>query len=130
MGGGARYAAARFGCRVSGIDLTPEFVETGSVLCQWVGLDGQVSLKQGSALDMPFEKASFDAAFMMHVGMNIPEKEALFSEVARVLKPGAIFGVYDVMKTGEGNFVFPVPWAETQQTSGAGDSRRIQECSF
>jgi hypothetical protein len=32
-----RFVASRYGCRVTGIDLTPEYVETAKVLCRWVG---------------------------------------------------------------------------------------------
>ncbi len=116
LGGPARLAASRYGCSVTGIDLTAEFVRTGQVLCQWVGLDS-IKLVEGSALDMPFEDASFDAAYMMHVGMNIAGKENLFAEAARVLRPGCTFGIYDVMQTAEGEISFPVPWAETSATS-------------
>lgn len=124
LGGGARFAASRFGCRVTGIDLTAEFVETGQALCAWVSLEEQVSLQQGSALDLPFAPGAFDAAYMMHVGMNIADKARLCAEVARVLKPGGSFGVYDVMRTGEGELTFPVPWAETAATSAV-DSPEI-----
>lgn len=117
LGGAARFTAAQFGSRVTGIDLTREFVETGRDLCAWVGLGERISLTCGSALDMPFDAATFDAAYMMHVGMNIPDKEALFADVARVLKPGAVFGVYDVMQTNPGELTYPVPWAETPATS-------------
>ena len=88
LGGPARFAASRYGCRVTGIDLTPEYVETGKVLCQWTGLDDLVSLHQGSALSMPFLESAFDGAYMMHVGMNIADKARVFAEVRRVLKPG------------------------------------------
>ena len=117
LGGASRFAASRFGCRVTGIDLTPEYVETGRTLCAWVGLDDRIALHQGSALDMPFEDAGFDAAYMMHVGMNIPDKGGLFAEVFRVLRPGGAFGVYDVMRSGEGDLAFPVPWATVPETS-------------
>ncbi len=117
LGGGARFAASRFGCRVTGIDLTAEFVETGQALCTWVGLENRVELRQGSALDLPFEPARFDAAYMMHVGMNIADKARLIAEVARVLKPGGTFGIYDIMRSGEGELTFPVPWAEAAATS-------------
>ncbi|MBC8240055.1 MAG: class I SAM-dependent methyltransferase [Alphaproteobacteria bacterium] len=117
LGGGSRFAANRFGCRVSGVDLTPEFIETGQELCEWVGLRDRINLQQGSALEMPFDDGSFDAAYMMHVGMNIADKQGLFTEVARVLKPGGVFGVYDVMATGDDGLIFPLPWAETPDTS-------------
>ena len=34
-----------------------------------------------------------------------------------MLRPGAVFGIYDVMRTGEGELVYPVPWAATPQNS-------------
>src|SRR5262249_10542157 len=110
LGGPARFVAHRYGSQVTGIDLTPEYVETRNRLCKWVGLAERISLHQGSALAMPFMEASFDGAYMMHVGMNIEDKETLASEVARVLRPGSVFGIYDVMRTGFGELAFPVPW--------------------
>jgi len=100
LGGSARFAATRYGCEVTGIDLTGAFVDTGKVLCDWVGLADRVSLLQGSALDMLFESGAFDAAYMLHVGMNIADKRQLCADVHRVLRPGACFGIYDLMRTG------------------------------
>jgi len=119
LGGPARFAAQRFGVQVTGIDLTADYVETGTALCGWVGLADKVTLKQASALDLPFEASTFDAAYMIHVGMNIFDKVRLFDEVARVLKPGGHFGVYDVMQVGPGDLEFPVPWADTAATSAS-----------
>ena len=117
LGGSARFAATRYGCRITGIDLTEEYVTTGQVMCDWVGLGGLVSLHRGSALAMFFEADTFDGAYMLHVGMNIHDKRQLCGEVHRVLRPGACFGIYDVMRTGEGELAYPVPWAATPETS-------------
>ena len=117
LGGACRYVANRFHNSVTGIDLTSEYIETGKVLTDWVKLGQQVTLEQGSALSMPFDKDSFDAGYMLHVGMNIEDKPALFSEIFRVLKPGAAFAVYDVMRQSADNLVFPVPWATESRTS-------------
>ena len=117
LGGSARFAATRYGCRITGVDLTEEFVSTGQVMCDWVGLGDRVSLRQGSALAMPFEADTFDDAYMLHVGMNIDDKRRLCAEVHRVLRPGGCFGIYDVMRTGEGKLAYPVPWAATPATS-------------
>ncbi|MGI9425206.1 MAG: class I SAM-dependent methyltransferase [Hyphomicrobiaceae bacterium] len=111
LGGAARFVSSRYDCRVTGVDLTSEFVETGREMCRWVGLERNVSLQQGSALDMPFGDAEFDSAYMLHVGMNIEDKEHLGTEVARVIKSGSLFGVYDIMRTGQGELLYPVPWA-------------------
>jgi ubiquinone/menaquinone biosynthesis C-methylase UbiE len=126
LGGPARFAANRYGSNVTGIDLTAEYVETGNILCKWVGLDERISLHQGSALAMPFTARSFDGAYMLHVGMNIEDKEKLAREVARVLRPGSVFGIYDVMRTGPGDLAFPVPWASTADLSAVADSDRYK----
>jgi ubiquinone/menaquinone biosynthesis C-methylase UbiE len=126
LGGAARFVASRYGSRVTGIDLTAEYVETGITLCKWVGLDERISLHHGSALAMPFTEGSFDGAYMLHVGMNIEDKEKLADEVARVLKPGSVFGIYDVMRTGPGDLAFPVPWATTTGLSAVTDSDRYK----
>ena len=127
LGGPARFVASRYGSRVTGIDLTPEYVETGNALCNWVGLDQRISLHHGSALAMPFAENSFDGAYMLHVGMNIEDKEKLAVEVARVLRPGSIFGIYDVMRTGPGDLTFPVPWATTADQSAVAEPERYKK---
>ncbi|MBZ9735032.1 methyltransferase domain-containing protein [Mesorhizobium sp. CA18] len=117
LGGPARQIAARYDCLVNGVDLTRDYVEAGNVLSSWLHLDERVSLQQGDALALPFADGPFAAAYMLHVGMNIADKGALFSEVARVLRAGARFGVFDVMRTGTGELPYPLPWASTADTN-------------
>ena len=117
LGGASRYFAGVQGCRVSGIDLADEFVRTAAALATRVRLDAMVAYRQGSALDLPFPAETFDGAYMLHVGMNIADKARLFVEARRVLKPGARFGVYDVMRDQSGDLAFPMPWAATAATS-------------
>jgi 2-polyprenyl-3-methyl-5-hydroxy-6-metoxy-1,4-benzoquinol methylase len=62
LGGASRYFAHERGCRVTGIDLTQEYVDTAAILAKHVGLDGLVSYRTGSALDLPFAPGSFDGA--------------------------------------------------------------------
>ncbi len=120
IGGASRYAALTYNCRVSGIDLTEEFVATGRELCRWTGLSDRITLTQGSALALDFAAGTFDKAYMLHVGMNIADKAALAIEVARVLKPGALFGIYDVMRMSDEPLAYPVPWASTEAHSFPG----------
>jgi ubiquinone/menaquinone biosynthesis C-methylase UbiE len=117
IGGPARYFADAHKCRVTGIDLTEEFVATATALTRRCGLSDLVAFRQGSALDLPFGADTFDAATLIHVGMNIKDKARLFAEVRRVLKPGAGFCVYEVMHAGDGDLPYPMPWALTIETS-------------
>jgi ubiquinone/menaquinone biosynthesis C-methylase UbiE len=117
IGGPARFLAGRYGCRVVGIDVTPEYVKVAESLTGMVGLAGQVAFKIASATALPFDAESFDAATLIHVAMNIADKERLCIEVARVLKADGVFGVYEVMRTDDGDLSYPVPWAETAALS-------------
>ena len=65
----------------------------------------------------PLDDGSFDAAVMVHVGMNLPEKTAVFAEVHRLLRPGGGFALYEQVRTGEGNLPYPLPWAEDERSS-------------
>ena len=117
LGGGSRFAAHTYGCRITGVDLTREYVETGNVLCTWVGLSDQITLQVGNATALPHPNGVFDRAYMLHVGMNIADKDLLASELHRVVRPGAKVGIYDVMRVSDGDLAFPVPWATEPQGS-------------
>lgn len=116
IGGPARYFAER-GCQVTGIDLTEEFVRVAESLTRKLKLDQRATFRQASALELPFAPDTFDGAYTIHVGMNIADKAGVFREVARVLKPGARFAIYDLMRTSDGALAFPLPWAQTPETS-------------
>jgi ubiquinone/menaquinone biosynthesis C-methylase UbiE len=111
LGGASRYFAQERGSKVMGIDLSADYVRVAGLLAARVGLGEQVSYRHGSALALPFEPQSFDGAYMLHVGMNIRDKAALFGEIHRVLKAGGTFAIYDVMRESDGEMAFPVPWA-------------------
>ncbi len=128
IGGSARFAAGRVE-RITGIDLTPAFVETGNVLNRWVGLDDRIELRVGNALALDFPGAHFDGGYMIHVGMNIEDKTALMAEVARVLRPGGLFGIYDVMAASHGDLAFPVPWAGDATTSHVAEPERYVQAA-
>ncbi len=117
LGGPARYFAAEHGCRVTGIDLTEEFVRVAGSLTRRTKLDGLAEFRQGSALELPFERGTFDRAYMIHVGMNIADKAGIFREVRRVLKAAGLFTVFDILRTGDGAIRYPVPWALSEETS-------------
>ncbi|MEE2681991.1 MAG: methyltransferase domain-containing protein [Planctomycetota bacterium] len=111
IGGPARFFADATGARVTGIDLTPDFIEAATELTRLVGLSERVRFQLASGTDLPFADGSYEAATLMHVGMNIEDKRTLLSEMARVTRPGGRVLVYDLMRTDEGELAFPMPWA-------------------
>jgi MPBQ/MSBQ methyltransferase len=117
IGGPARYFAAEHGCRVTGIDLTEEFVRIAGSLTRRTKLDGLVEFRLGSALELPFGAGTFDRAYMIHVGMNIADKTGIFREARRVLKAAGLFTIFDIVRIGDGAIKYPVPWALSEETS-------------
>jgi len=112
LGGTARHILHRYGAHVVGVDLTPAYVATGQALNDRLHLSEGIDLLEGSALDLPVADRDVDLVTMFHVGMNIPDKDQLFAEVARVLKPGGRYALFDVMRgENDDDLHFPVPWA-------------------
>jgi SAM-dependent methyltransferase len=117
IGGPSRYVAATYDCKVVGIDLTEEYCRVAALLAERAGLGDRVEYHPGNALAMPFADADFEVAYTQHVAMNIEDKAQLYAEVARILKPGGRFGIYDVLQGEGGDVVYPVPWARDAATS-------------
>jgi len=116
IGGPARYFAEH-SCRVTGVDLSEEFIRVAKSLTRKVGLDQSATFYRTSALELPFDSNTFDGAYEIHVGMNIADKTGVFKEVARVLKKNGRFAIFDIMRTAEGALSFPLPWAVNGETS-------------
>jgi SAM-dependent methyltransferase len=117
LGGASRYLAAECGCRVAAIDLTPNFVEVARILTARCGLADRIEIRQANALALPFEDGTFDHVWSYAVTMNIPDKEGLGREVARVLKPGGCFSCNEIAQGTGGAPVFPLVWATDEASS-------------
>ena len=117
VGGPARFLAATYGCRVTGVDLSEPFVDAARYLTKRTGQSERVSFEAASALDLPFDDGRFDVVLLQHVAMNIAERPLLYREIRRVLKPGGKFATFDVVLNGEAEPLYPVPWARTPETS-------------
>ncbi len=117
IGGPARYLADRFGCRITGIDLTAAFCDAARHLTGLLGLQDRVAFEQGNALAMPFADATFEGAYSMNVSMNIADKEAFYREIHRVLKPGGWLVLSELAQGPNGPPDYPTPWAETADSS-------------
>ncbi|MET8808428.1 class I SAM-dependent methyltransferase [Streptomyces sp. NPDC004546] len=118
LGGPARHLAQHAGADVTGVDLTEEYVDVARWLTDRVGLADRARFQQGDVTALPFPQASFDRAWMLHVGMNIEDKTRLFTEISRVLTDDGLFIVYDVMLLGDPTLVsYPLLWASEPEHS-------------
>lgn len=103
--------AREFGCQVSVLDLTEEYCRTGAKLTERTGLTDLVTFHHGNALNPPFDSETFDVAWRQHATMNIDDPRRLYDGIQRVLRPGGIYALYEIMEGDGSPIVYPVPWA-------------------
>jgi ubiquinone/menaquinone biosynthesis C-methylase UbiE len=117
IGGPSRYLASKFGCQVTGLDLTPEFVALAGMLAQRTRLAEKVTYRPGNALDLPFPDANFDLVWSQNAAMNIADRDRLYGEMHRVLRPGGRLALQEVAAGPGGEPYFPTPWASDKSIS-------------
>jgi SAM-dependent methyltransferase len=116
LGGPARFLASTVHCQVTGVDLSPSFVEAANYLTARCGLSARVDFQVGDALRLAFEDGTFDAVFLQHVAMNIEDRAALYAELRRVLTPDGRLATYDLVRR-DGDVHYPAPWARDAASS-------------
>jgi SAM-dependent methyltransferase len=117
VGGCSRVIAATCGCRVTGIDLTTEFIDVARELTRRCGMADRIEFRHADALELPFPGGTFDHVWCHNVTMNIQDKGRLASEVARVLKRGGRFSCSEIGQGSGSALVFPLPWATDASAS-------------
>ena len=85
--GNAAIAAARLGCRATGVDYVPSLLERGRERAAAERL--AIEFVAGDAEDLPFADASFDAVTSIYGVMFAPDHARTATEIARVAGPGA-----------------------------------------
>jgi len=117
IGGPARTLASEFECHVIGLELCEEYCHATEIINDRVGLSNKIEIRQGNALNMPFDNAIFDIVFMQHVLMNIENKERLLSQTKRVLRPKGRLALNTICTGSITPIHFPVIWANNPDIS-------------
>jgi 2-polyprenyl-3-methyl-5-hydroxy-6-metoxy-1,4-benzoquinol methylase len=117
LGGASRLMAATFGCRVTGIDLSPDYIEAARVLTRRTCLDDQVQFEVGSILALPETIGPFDMILCQHILMNISDKQAAVLQFLRQLKPGGAVVLHEIVTGCHSGLALPVPWAASEDIS-------------
>jgi arsenite methyltransferase len=81
--------------RVTGIDMTPEMLAKARAAVAEMGATN-VEFVEGEVERLPFPDASFDVVISNGVIDLIPDKDAVYAEIERVLRPGGRIQVADV----------------------------------
>eukprot|EP00571_Detonula_confervacea_P014765 CAMPEP_0172298884 /NCGR_PEP_ID=MMETSP1058-20130122/1330_1 /TAXON_ID=83371 /ORGANISM="Detonula confervacea, Strain CCMP 353" /LENGTH=467 /DNA_ID=CAMNT_0013008179 /DNA_START=18 /DNA_END=1421 /DNA_ORIENTATION=+ len=107
IGGPMRNICKFTGADVTGLTLNQYQVDRGNELSRadahfrntkdaHAGLaDVRCRSVQGDFMKQPFEQSSFDAAYAIEATCHAPDRVGCYSEIYRVLKPGAIFACYE-----------------------------------
>jgi len=80
---------------VTGLDMTPSMLDRARRAAAEMGVSN-VTFVQGEAERLPFDDASFDVVISNGVVDLIPDKDAVFAELHRVLEPGGRIQLADV----------------------------------
>ena len=95
VGGPAREIAAFSGAKVIGLNNNAYQVKRAVQFTADQGLSHLVSFVKGNFMSIPYEPATFDAVYAIEATCHAPEKDGVYSEIFKVLKPGASFAAYE-----------------------------------
>jgi ubiquinone/menaquinone biosynthesis C-methylase UbiE len=95
LGGPGRFLVDQFGCSVVGVDLLPLRIDLAQMLTDLTNMSERISYRVADATNLDLEDRSFAQVWMLDVSMHIRDKQALFCEIARLLKPGGLLVMHE-----------------------------------
>ncbi|WP_027059070.1 class I SAM-dependent methyltransferase [Mesorhizobium loti] len=102
-GGIALHLIERHGAaHTTGFDVEQPVIEAARQRAAARGLEQKASFIQGPPGPLPFADRSFDVVFSKDALLHVPDKDALFAEIFRVLKPGGVFAASNWMVGHDG----------------------------
>jgi cyclopropane-fatty-acyl-phospholipid synthase len=87
-GGPALFFAERYGCHVTGINLSPIQRDYALAWAARRGLGDRLTVEVRNVLEMPYQNESFDQILFLESIIHMPEKDAIFARCRELLKPG------------------------------------------
>tara|TARA_Y100000588_G_scaffold48652_1_gene45822 strand:- start:3284 stop:4135 length:852 start_codon:yes stop_codon:yes gene_type:complete len=97
LGGPARYLAYHYGCRVTGVDMNTDRLAGAVRLTERTKLQDRVLFHHANALQTGLADETFDVIVSQEAFCHIPNKKALITECARLLKPGGRIVYTDIL---------------------------------
>lgn len=96
-GGNSAYLAEKYGCRVTGFDISEQMVERANERAVSSGLEDRLSFSVGDAYDLDFPDGTFDIVMTVFVSQFLDLKW-VFTEFRRVLKEGGWLGINEMYR--------------------------------
>lgn len=94
----AFFLAEKFGCRVTGIDLSEQNISDARKEASGRGLSQLVDFRLADAEVLPFDDGTFEAIICECAFCTFPSKQTVALEFERVLKPGGRVGISDITR--------------------------------
>lgn len=126
LGGPARRLASARDVEVVGVDLSPLYCSVASALTARVGLSDRVKFYCEDIAELAQVEMPFDAAWSIHVGMNVPQKAPFYRSIADCLEPGAPLLIYDMTSNQPERLEYPLPWANAREQSYIGSREDLE----
>lgn len=141
IGHPAFYLHRRFGCRVTGITISPRGVEIAQERSEKNGTSGSVQFRVADAMENGFPDNTFDIAWIMESSHLMRDKERLFGESFRVLKnDGCVllcdlilieeFGIEEIFKYREELAILERSFGKAKMETLAFYERKLSEQGF